>query len=159
MTWYDTYWGGVKSLINATWPEVLPAALALDVSAERRDWINLLNSGQLVPPWVIVKLEITDTDWSPDHQCFQVVATIHYIAQTSAGAAQTPPTTATEYLTNKVIALYRAAFGADNLGTVLTSAPLTANSDDPVNLVLLDAKIPFQSAAAQITSIIVDAGE
>ena len=160
MSWYDTYWFGLKSVVVAAWPEVAADAITLDVSAERRDWINLLNSGQLVPPWVIVKLNIADADdWNPDWQCYQIVASVHYIAQNAAAAVQEPPTTITEYLANKTLLLRKAAFSSSSLGTVLTSAPMSINADDPITAVLLDAKLPFQSASVQITSIVVNTGQ
>ena len=167
MSWFDTYWAGLKAVIHATFPEVPAGALALDTSAERRDWINLLNAGQLTSPWVIVKIDISDSDFGPvDALTYQAIATINYIALTNTPAtvagAPTPPLTITEYLAGKQIALANAFLSATGLGTglgtVLTSAPISINSDNPITVVLLDAKLPFQAASVMVTSIIIDPG-
>lgn len=158
MSWYNTYWNGLISLVAAAWPEVQPGAVAVDTTAERRDWINLLNAKQLALPFVIVKLNITEAeDWVPDWPCYNVEAVLNYVADTKLppGAREG---TITEYLMSRLLAMSSAAMWSASIGTVLTQPELSLNADNPVNISLLDAQVLFQSASVIITSVIVDMG-
>ena len=157
--WYSRYWAAFKQVVAATWPEIAPGNLFQDSRLERTDWINALNDNQIEMAWCVVKVSITDSDDGPaDWQTYSVVADVHYVAPVSAAEGDQ---TITEYLVGKQIALTRAFLVASDrgLGTVMTSAPLSMNADDPLTIVLLDAKLAYQSAGVQVTCLIVDLGQ
>ena len=159
MSWYDNYWPGLVAVIHQAWPEIGPAQVFIDTTLERLDWINLSNAGKLGPQWAIVRLTVdAENDWNLDWPCYRVAAAVHYVALSSVAAAAggTPPPTASEYLAQKMKDFQQAAFKSFALGTVLTGTPLSLSADDPVNVVLLDAKIPIQAAGITLTSIVVD---
>ena len=161
MSWYDAYWQGLVTTISTAWPDIQPAQLFIDTTLERLDWINLLNAGRIGPEWAIVRLAIDDApDWNPDWPCYQVTAMVHYVALSSIAAAGTAAgvsaPTMSEYLAAKMTQLRQAAYHSPAIGTLLTSTPLSLSADDPVNVVLLDAKIPIQSGGITLTSIVVD---
>ena len=155
--WYGEYWAAFKDVVAATWPEIEPGNLFQDTRLERSDWINDLNDNEIQSAWCVVKTEIANTDeWNSDWPCYSVTSTVHYVLPlTGVPAGET----ATEFLVGKQIALAKAFFVADGVGTVLTSAPISMNADDELTLVLLQAKLPYQSAGVQITSIIVDTSQ
>ena len=157
--WYSRYWASFKEVIAATWPEIAAGNLFQDSRLERTDWINDLNDNQIEANWCVVKIDIADSDDGPvDWQTYSVTAVVHYVAPVSAAIGGQ---TITEYLVGKQIALTRAflAAGDAGLGTVMTSAPISMNADDPLTLVLLDAKLTYQSAGVQITCLITDTGQ
>ena len=152
--WYGDYWASFKDAVALAWPEIAPGNLFQDTRLERADWINDLNGNEIKSAWAVVKVDITDADeWGTDWPCFSVAATVHYILPLS-GVPEGQ--TATEYLTGKQIDLYQTMFRAGGIGTVMTSAPLSMNADDDLTMVLLEAKLPYQAAGVQITSIVMD---
>ena len=163
MSWYDSYWQGLVTTIAAAWPDIQPGQLFIDTTLERLDWINLLNASRIGPEWAIVRLTIDDEDgYNSDWPAYRVTAMVHYvalssIATTGALVGGTPPTMS-EYLAAKMTTLRQFACRSPLIGTVLTAAPLSLSADDPVNVVLLDAKIPIQSGGITLTSIVVDMG-
>ena len=155
--WYGEYWAAFKTVVAETWPEIAAGNLFQDTRLERADWINDLNDNEIKAAWCVVKITIDPAeDWVPDWPCYTVVATVHYVLPLS-GVPEGQ--TATEYLVGKQLDLAKAFFRADGVGTVLTSAPISLNADDELTMILLEAKLPYQSAGVQITSIIVDTGQ
>ena len=157
--WYSRYWASFKGVVASAWPEIAPGMLFQDSRLERTDWIDDLNDNQIEDAWCVVKIDIADSDDGPvDWQSYNVVADVHYVAPVSAAP---DGATITELLVGKQVALTRAFLSSADadLGTVMTSAPVSMNADDPLTLVLLDAKLTYQSAGVRVTCLITDIGQ
>jgi len=153
---YSNFWTGLKSVIHATWTEIAPSQLLNDVNLERRDWINLLNAGQIVGPWCVVSLSINQTQgWGIGTPRYQFDAAISYICPTGIDKSSVPyAATITEYLSARLISLQAALAASPALGTVLPTLPLDVNASQDINRVLLDAKLPFQSSTLTVSCIV-----
>jgi hypothetical protein len=158
-TWYDDFWDGVKAAIASAWPDVPPKQVYSDVQAQKRDWTNLLDSQQVVPPWVVAKIDIQPTDeWGVGQPRKEVVCTIYRIEADSAPQTSGAPagTRIVNYLTGKLVDLENAVlYGSDVPGTVLSNTVLNANTDNPIDTSMLAADQRFTAGSLQFTTIIV----
>lgn len=149
-TWYDAFWPALKSVIQSAWPEIPAGQLFTDVNIERRDWTNLLDSRQIVGPWVVVTLDVAPTaEWGVGATRYEVTPTIYYITPHTQGV--------TGVIIGKIESLATAltTLPAD-LGTVLnhTFAP-SFNASNVINRSLLDADQQFQAGSLAFTSVVV----
>ena len=153
-TWLGYYWANLKAVIEGAWPEIAAGNLFQDNTLERTDWINDLNDNQIQTVWAVAKIAFEQTmDWGmgPAPK-WKVDTKINYVAPLSSA-----PTgeTITEYIAGKLMALQAALQAGAGLGSVLPEMPVTINSDDDLNIPLLDAKLGFQSGSLTVSSIVV----
>lgn len=155
MTWYDSYWSAVKAVIATAWPEVQPAALSIDVQAGKKDWVNLLNSRQMAPPWVIASIDPqATTDWGIGGPRYDVGCELIYIAADNAVDGVT--NRIVPFIMGRLIEMQDALMDAPDMpGTVLSEMTLTANKDLPANMQMIDADYRFTAGAITFHTIIV----
>jgi hypothetical protein len=154
-TWLDNYWGNLKAILAAAWPELTAGTVPVvrrDVAVERINWGNYLADGQLTAPWVIVKIEYEPTDqWPANLPAYTVRPTIWYVVE----VLNEDSATAMSKIEGKLETLRQAIMNDVTLGTTLSEAPIDTTADNPVTLTFLDQDLPYQAGSIQFQTIVV----
>lgn len=147
-----TFWDELKTIVQATWTEVADGALKQDVAREHDDWVVLINTGKMVPPWVVVTEQIEATDEWIALPCVKVTVTIYYI--TSLKAARDASKTAVDFIQGKLFALRTALLDAQTIGTVDEhSVAIDTTADNPINTSMLTNKVDYQAGSILFEAI------
>lgn len=153
-TWFDRYWNALVGIIQTAWPEVTNV-VATDISIERRDWINDIDTGRMAGTWCVVSLDINPTDQWGNGPKDEIAATVFYIMPLSG--AQNTGKTATTYIADKLAILQKSLYASAlpwSLGTVLDDIPIDVSAENPVNVSMLDADRDYQGGSLTVTSVV-----
>lgn len=136
---FDIFWDNLQLAIVGAWPEV-DAQVYQDISIERFDWVNRLDSGDLTVPWCVVVLAEESTDQWGAMPHIIIKPTIYYATSLKI-AATAGEASAAQYIQRKLLALKTAMFTGDpGVGTVLSQVEFDATAENPMNASLLANK-------------------
>lgn len=149
---FDVLWNNLKVVISTAWPEIAAGNLFQDISIERRDWVDEVNSGGLAPPWCVVVFEETGTNEWGAQPHLSVQPTIYYITSLKAAAVAGKP--AVTFVQGKLLDLKTAAFADLTIGTVLNEVNMDTTASNPVNVSFLANKSDLQGGSIMFTIIV-----
>lgn len=153
MTWQSDYWSGLKTIMAATWPELVgpPPVVRRDVAMERANWANKIKSGELKAPWSVVEIEYQPTsDWGIGPK-YIVSTTIFYVVKV---LDETSSTTAMTTVETKLEALRQAMMTDWTLGTTLDEVAMDTSANNPVTLTFLEQQVPYQAGSITFQTVV-----
>lgn len=155
------FWEGMLGVLVATWPELADRKISQDSAAERKDWTNLLKSGDLGVPWCIVKLDHAAAQGWGAIPKLQITAEIFYIDGIKQAGEKSVQVTgkqlpATSYVLEKLNQAKEAFYRTSNCGTILDEVGYNGTAENPVNDVMIETGWNFQCASITIQAIVVN---
>lgn len=152
MSALSDYWAALKTILAATWPEVPAKCLFMDTTIERKNWVNLLNSGQMSTPWVVVKIQRAPTDaWGAGPKQIYTTTVWYNVGITvAAGLSESP----TVMIDGKLDALKTALFASQTLGTVTDDVTFDTTSENPVNMSFLAVTPEYQGGSITFECVV-----
>ena len=145
--YWPNFWVDIRTAITTVWPEVGVNYRAIQM--EKVNWENLLNSGGIVPPYVVIHVPPVQEseDWGVCNLTFTPTVSLYYIAQDASGlpaALEAKIKAMQDYLKS-------ATFTAIQL---LEGQSVDVTEANAVNVSMLEAAMPFSAGCLTFTCLV-----
>jgi hypothetical protein len=147
--YWPGFWVDLRGSIRLQWPEV--ATNLRTIQAQKINWVNLLEGGQLAFPYVVIHVEPARDmpDWGIQNQMYGVDVTLYYLAADAQGIA---PTLEGKMKTMQDYLLSNPA--AWTTLQVLEMRAVDVTEVNNVNASMLEQHMPFTAGAVSFTCLV-----
>ena len=146
--YWTGFWVDLRTAITTQWPEVGTNLRSLQ--AQKINWVNLIESGGLTFPYVVIHVEpARDADqWGMQNQAYEVDCTFYYLATDTQGIA---PALESKMKTMQDYLLSSTAFTALQVMNMRTVDVTELNA---ITESMLEQHMPFTSGAVSFTALV-----
>ena len=148
--WHVTFWADLVGAISAAIPTLTSISRVTQV--QRRNWSNDIDSGALTSPWCLVQVgkEAQDEsgEWGSTVRAYLVPVQIYIIRETSGTniAADLEADAAALQDTLDLPSAY-------SFLVPLQGFEIDASEENPINISMLEADMPYQSVSFGFTAV------
>lgn len=146
--YWPTVWEDLRLAITTQWPEVANNFRAIQM--EKLNWVNLLEEGTLVVPYVVIHIVARDSqEWGIQNQVWELDVTFYYINADNSGYA---PSLEERCKTMQNYVLSEPSpFSSIQVINMLTVDATEANE---VNVINLEQNMKYTAGAVGFTCIV-----
>jgi hypothetical protein len=153
------YWPGVftdiRTAIVTAWPE---AGVNFEtLQAGKRNWDNLIKSGEIVPPWVVIETSelMRERKWGVCNLALSFPCTLFYFAKDSdIGAAATIAAHLRERMYTMQQQLFKPGTPYTTMQVLLENYRIGGSDVDQANYNMQLANVPFSASSVTFTGLV-----
>ena len=149
INYWSGFWTDLRTAITTQWPEV--GKNLRSIQAQKLNWVNLIESGNLTFPYVVIHVEpARDVDtWGLQNQTYEVDVTFYYLAADAQGIApilEAKMKTMQDYLMSQTPAFTTLQ--------VLNMRSIDVTEANEVSASMLEQHMPFTAGAVSFTALV-----